>query len=115
MKTVDVMIPVYIGNLHEIEPCLAELVPCLSNSLRNYEWKIIFAVNGKNPEKLISLIEKINSSDKRVWYDAIEKPGKGSGIINAWSNSKAEILAYMDVDLSTDISNFHELIEGIEK
>jgi glycosyltransferase involved in cell wall biosynthesis len=114
MKRIDIMFPVYHGNLHEIEPCVKVVVPFFTEKLSNYNWRIVFAINGKDAEKIISLIKKLNEKHPRIWYDYAEQPGKGSGVIHSWSQSPADIITYMDVDLATDIGNFPKLIEGIE-
>lgn len=115
MKKLDLMLPVYYGNLHEVEPCIEQLVPYFTESFKEYDWRIILAINGKNQEEMIALVKKLHTKYPRVWFDSVERAGKGSGIIHAWSNSPADILSYMDVDLSTDISNFKDLVAGIEK
>lgn len=115
MKKLDIVIPVYHGNLHEIAPCIQQLVPFLKQALYDYEWKMIFAVNGQDQEEIISLVKELNTVYPRVWFCSIARPGKGSGVIHAWTTSDAEILAYMDVDLSADLSNFRNLIIWIDQ
>lgn len=113
-KKIDIMLPVYFGNLHEIEPSIKKQISFFSKALKNYNWKIILAINGKNPEKIISLAKKLHKKYGRVEYDYTEIPGKGSGIIHAWNKSKADIMSYMDIDLSTDMRAFPNLISWIE-
>ena len=115
MTKVDIMLPVYQGNLHEIKPSIEKQVSFFSKALRNYDWKIVLAINGKNPEKVIELAKSLNKKYPRVWYSYVEQPGKGSGIIHSWSRSKADIISYMDIDLSTNIKDFPNLISQIEK
>ncbi len=115
MKRIDIMLPVYHGNLHEIQPCIDEVIPFFTEKLSHYEWHIIFAINGKNQEAIIALVKEIHEKHSQVWYDSAEEPGKGSGIIHSWMASPADIITYMDVDLATDIGNFLQLIDGIEK
>lgn len=40
----------------------------------------------------------------------MEQPGRGRALRAVWSASDAEILAYMDVDLSTDLNALHPLV-----
>jgi glycosyltransferase involved in cell wall biosynthesis len=68
-----------------------------------------------------------NGSTDRTWEIALElarrhpevrcchqgQKGRGRALKAAWSQSDAEILAYMDVDLSTDLSAFLPLIEPL--
>ena len=40
----------------------------------------------------------------------IEQPGRGRALAQVWSSSEAEVLAYMDVDLSTDLNALLPLV-----
>jgi len=111
---VDIMLPVYYGNLDEIPASIQKQVDYYERALGKYDWRIVLAVNGPNAENVISLAQKLGKEDVRITYEYTELPGKGSGIVHSWSRSKADILSYMDIDLSTDISNFTDLVSGIE-
>jgi len=114
-KTVEIMLPVYSGNLHEIAPSIEKQMKKFSKSLKKYNWKIVLAINGKDAEKVIALAKMLHKKYPRVIYDYARQPGKGSGIMHAWSRSKADIISYMDIDLSADIKDFPNLISQIEK
>ena len=112
---VDIMLPVYHGNIGEIPQSIRTLVDYCEKSLGEYEWRIVLAVNGKNAEDVLSLAENLGREDERIAYDYTEQPGKGSGIIHSWGKSKADVICYMDIDLSTDITSFTKLVRGIEE
>jgi hypothetical protein len=111
----DIMLPVYHGNLLEISESIGKQVDFFEEALNDYDWKIVLAINGKGADEVIELARKLHKDDERITYDYIEQAGKGSGIIHAWSGSDAEIISYMDIDLSTDIKGFPNLISQIEK
>tara|TARA_Y100000310_G_scaffold339097_2_gene430702 strand:- start:3532 stop:4269 length:738 start_codon:yes stop_codon:yes gene_type:complete len=116
LPTVDIAIPVYYGNLEEIEGSVKKQVAYYTKNLKTYNWKIIIAINGKNPEKQIALVKQLNKKYKgKVNYTYINKPGKGHGVIHAWENSKADIMSYMDVDLATDLGSFKTLLDNIQQ
>lgn len=115
MKYVDIAIPVYYGNIGELEPNIKKQVEFFRKNLTDYNWRIVIAVNGKNPEEIINLSKELCKKYKEVSYIYTEIPGKGAGVITAWQNSKADILAYMDIDLSTGLADFRNLIKGIEE
>lgn len=48
-------------------------------------------------------------------YLFIPEKGRGRAIKQSIRNSKADIVAYMDIDLSTDLSHFIPLVESISK
>jgi hypothetical protein len=111
---VDIMLPVYHGNLDEIPDSIQKQIEYYEEALREYDWRIVLAINGKNAENVISLAQKLGRQDMRVTYDYTERPGKGSGIVHSWSRSTADIISYMDIDLSTDIKSFTGLVSGIK-
>jgi hypothetical protein len=43
----------------------------------------------------------------------LEERGRGRALKMAWSQSEAAILAYMDVDLSTDLNCFPQFLESV--
>ena len=47
---------------------------------------------------------------EHVEYLRLERKGRGLALRAAWSASEAEVLAYMDVDLSTDLSSLGDLL-----
>ena len=57
MISVDIVFPVYYKNYSEIKPSLEKTAQFCSNHLKNYDWKLVLAINGLNPEKLIDLTE----------------------------------------------------------
>jgi len=114
MKSIDIAVPVYYGNIGDLEHNISRQVEFFIKNLTDYEWKIIIAINGKNPEKIINLSKELGKKYKNVSYIYTEMPGKGAGVITAWLNSNADILAYMDIDLATGLGDFRNLIKGIE-
>lgn len=113
-RRVDIMLPVYHGNLDEIPMSIQKQVEYYEKALGEYEWRIVLAINGPNAENVISLAQKLGKKDKRIAYAYVERPGKGSGIIHSWSRSTADIISYMDIDLSTDIRDFAHLVSQIK-
>ena len=111
---IDIMLPVYHGNIHEIPESIQKQIEYYEEALGEYDWRIVLAINGPNAENVISLAQKLGRQDMRITSDYVERPGKGSGIIHSWSRSTADILSYMDIDLSTDIRGFSHLVSGIK-
>ena len=114
LPRVDIAIPVYHGNLAEIEPSVTTQITFYQQQLKQYDWKIVIALNGKNPEKVIALAKQLRRRYRgRVDYTYCPQPGKGHGVITAWQNSDADIITYMDVDLATDLKHFPTLLSYI--
>lgn len=111
---IDIMLPVYHGNIHEIPESIQKQIEYYEEALGEYDWRIVLAINGPNAENVISLAQKLGRQDMRITSDYVERPGKGSGIIHSWSRSAADIISYMDIDLSTDIRGFSHLVDMIK-
>jgi glycosyltransferase involved in cell wall biosynthesis len=107
---VDIVVPVYneeaglersIRRLHRF---LAENVP--------YVWRIVIADNASvdaTPAIAASLAREL----PRTSVCTLELKGRGGALRAAWSASDADIVCYMDVDLSTDLRALMPLIGGL--
>ena len=42
-----------------------------------------------------------------------QEPGRGRALSQAWLASDADVLAYMDIDLSTDLEAFPRLVSAV--
>lgn len=107
---VDVVIPVY-NEERALPPSIAALHAFLGTELP-VDWRIVIADNAsvdRTPEVGRSLAERYD----RVSYLWLEQKGRGRALRRAWSTSDADIVSYMDVDLSTNLSAFVPLVEAI--
>lgn len=110
----DIALPVYHGNLQEIEPSLGRLAEFCHRELSAWDWRIVLAVNGPAAEEVIALARRLGRMEPRIHHVYTPQAGKGSGVIHAWSVSRAELVSYMDIDLSTGLAEFPELLRRIE-
>jgi glycosyltransferase involved in cell wall biosynthesis len=113
-RSVDIVIPVYSGNREELEACVYRLIPLFEKKLNEYEWRITISVNGSGADSILELARKIQSQKpERVRYLYIGNAGKGYGVFSAWEKSHSDVMAYMDVDLSTNPNDIDALIKPI--
>jgi glycosyltransferase involved in cell wall biosynthesis len=124
---VNVTLPVFNEEVR-LEGSVRRLVGFLSAHAR-FRWEIVIADNGST-DRTLELARRIaadwhpmlepgdtlqpataNSSTIRVTH--LDEPGRGRALKQAWSVSQAEVLSYMDVDLSTDLAYFPPLIEAV--
>lgn len=111
IKRLDVVIPVY-NEQKALEKSVATLHAFLQESLPDYDWCITIADNASKDNTLAvakSLAEKL----KRVSYIHLDKKGRGRALRSAWTQSDADILTYMDVDLSTQLDAFPPLVRAL--
>jgi glycosyltransferase involved in cell wall biosynthesis len=112
MATVEVVIPVY-----NEERALPSSIPTLQEFLASdefpYDWRILIADNASTdttPE-VGARLEAAN--DGKVKFVRIERKGRGFALKEVWHDSPMDIMSYMDVDLSTGIEAFPNLIRAI--
>jgi putative flippase GtrA len=104
---VDIVIPVY-NEENDLEPCVRRLHAHLSAGVP-YPFQITVADNASTDTTLeIATALAAEFSSVRVVH--MPEKGKGRALRAVWSRSDAAVLAYMDVDLSTDLAAVLPLI-----
>ncbi len=105
----------YYNNFPVIRDSIKKVVKYCTQNIENYKWEITISINGPQPENIIELSKKLHEEFSQVKYLYTPTPGKGSGIKNAWKNSSANLLIYMDIDLSVDLEALNILISNLEE
>ncbi len=112
MTTVDVVVPVY-----NEERALPQSIPVLQEFLAGpkfpYEWRIIIGDNASIDDTPAVSRKLAEEPGGRVEYVRIERKGRGFALKQIWGASEADIVSYMDIDLSTGLEAFPQLIGGI--
>jgi glycosyltransferase involved in cell wall biosynthesis len=109
-KRVDVVIPCYneVGVLRQsVETTLAFLA-----GQPQYEWRIVIADNGST-DGTGPLARQLESEHPQVHALLLTIKGRGLALKEAWTRSDADVVMYMDVDLSTDIAHLPRLVEMV--
>jgi glycosyltransferase involved in cell wall biosynthesis len=109
--SLDMVIPV-LNEERDLPPNIGKLRDFLASQMSDYEWRIIIADNGSDdstPEVSRRLSEQLPG----VGYLRLEQRGRGLALRTAWSQSKADIVGYMDVDLSTDLGALPDMVKAI--
>lgn len=110
--TVDVVIPVY-----NEERVLQHSVSRLREFLQQrcpYRWRIVVADNA-SVDKTLEVAKKLSSLYPEAEYIHLDQKGRGRALRRAWLESEADLVSYMDADLSTDLEAFPPLIDGLIK
>ncbi len=110
--TVDIVIPVY-NEEQALPRSIVILVDFLKANLRN-PWQIVIADNAST-DKTQSVSEMLCERYSGVNYLHIPQKGRGRALRAACLDSAADIVSYMDVDLSTDLSHFPPLVESLQQ
>jgi glycosyltransferase involved in cell wall biosynthesis len=110
MKTVSVIIPVY-NEEHRLPACIPKLTGFLAQRCPA-RWEVVIADNGST-DRTFSIAEGLGRDFPGVRGTFISQKGRGGAVKEAWLESASDILAYMDVDLSTDLEAFPALVSSI--
>src|ERR671933_1589689 len=106
--TVEVVIPVY-----NEEVALPKSIPTLCSYLETYfpyRWSVVIADNASTDNTLAVASELATTYHPHVSVLHLKEKGRGRALKAAWLASEADVLAYMDVDLSTNLYSFLPLI-----
>jgi glycosyltransferase involved in cell wall biosynthesis len=106
-KSVDVVIPVY-NEVTVLEQSVLRTLE-LFDANPKFDWRIVVADNGST-DGTGKLAQELESRDPRVHALLLTIKGRGVALRKAWTSSEADVVAYMDVDLSTDINQLPALV-----
>jgi putative flippase GtrA len=103
----DVVVPVHNEEI-DLEPCVRRLHRHLTTTFP-YTFRITIADNASvdaTPQVAARLADELLS----VRNVRLEQKGRGRALHTVWSASDADVFAYMDVDLSTDLNALLPLV-----
>lgn len=107
MHDVEIVIPV-----HNEQAGLERSVRSLHRFLRQsfpFSWRIVIADNAST-DATPAIAAALASKLAGVEALRLERKGRGLALREAWSRSDAKVVAYMDVDLSTDLRGLLPLV-----
>ena len=107
---IDVVVPV----LNE-EKILQKSITTLDEYMAKhlpYRYQITIADNGSQDETL-EIAKRLAEKYPSVQVVSLAERGRGRALKQVWQNSPADILTYMDVDLSTSLDDFLPMIQPL--
>ncbi|MGH7261039.1 MAG: glycosyltransferase [Nitrospiraceae bacterium] len=104
---VDIVIPVYNEEI-DLEPCVRRLHAHLTAGMP-YSFQITVADNAST-DTTLEVAKALAAEFPSVRVVHMPEKGRGRALRAVWSTSDAAVLAYMDVDLSTDLAALLPLI-----
>lgn len=105
--TVDVVIPCY--NEVSVLRASVERTLELFEEQPRYDWRLVIADNGSN-DGTSELARDLEAEHARVRALVLTVKGRGIALREAWLGGDADVVAYMDVDLSTDLGHLPDLV-----
>ena len=107
---IDVVVPV----LNE-EKILQQSITTLDEYMAKrlpYRYQITIADNGSQ-DKTLEIAKNLAEKHQSVQVVSLAERGRGRALKQVWQNSPADILTYMDVDLSTSLDDFLPMIQPL--
>ncbi len=111
MATVDLVLPVYNEERQLAVSARTLLAWCDAHP--GHEWRVVVADNGSTDGTLAVAHALESEYPRRLVALHVPLSGRGLALRTAWLTSPAEVCAYMDIDLSTDLDALPALIDPL--
>ncbi|MCK9486664.1 MAG: glycosyltransferase family 2 protein [Dehalococcoidia bacterium] len=113
MATVDLVIPCY-NEEHVLDGSVRQVL-AWCDAHPEHQWRIVVA-NNASTDRTLEVARALEAEfPGRVAALQIPVKGRGLALRTAWLTSDADVLAYMDVDLSTDLAHITEIVDPIAR
>ena len=110
-ESLEIVLPV-LNEERSLRASTIRLREFLAANLSGYDWRILIADNGSTDSTPAVAAQLVQDHD-RVGYMRLEQRGRGRALKRAWLESSADIRAYMDIDLSTELAATVKVVESI--
>ena len=112
MATIDVVIPV-LNEERALPICIEKLSAFMGDALSAHQWRIVVADNGSTDGTLEAAKQAAAKDPEHVGYVHLDVRGRGLALRKAWLESEADVVCYMDVDLSTGLDALPVMVNAI--
>lgn len=109
--SVDVVVPV-LNEEKDLPLSIAKLHDFMARELAAVKWRVVIADNGST-DSTLEVARQLSSRYEGVGYIHLDRRGRGRALREAWLGSDAGVVAYMDVDLSTDLAALPMLVAAV--
>lgn len=106
--TVDIVLPV-LNEQRVLEGSVRRLLQRL-DTMRGFDARIVVADNGST-DGTLEVAHRLARMVPGVSVTHLNVRGRGRALRQAWTRSTADVVAYMDIDLSTDLAALQPLLE----
>jgi glycosyltransferase involved in cell wall biosynthesis len=110
LAMIEIVVPVY-NEQAALERSIRRLHAFLAAEMP-FAWRIVIADNAST-DATLAIARSLARELDAVAVLRLEAKGRGRALRAAWSASDADVVAYMDVDLSTDLRALLPLVSGL--
>lgn len=107
---VDIVIPCY-NEVRVLRGSVEETLT-LFEANPQYDWRLVIADNGSN-DGTSELARELDAQHPAVHALILTIKGRGIALREAWTQGDADVVAYMDVDLSTKLEQLPDLVRMV--
>ena len=107
---IDIVVPV-LNEENILQKSIMTLDEYMAKHLP-YRYQVTIADNGSQ-DKTLEIAENLAKKHQSVRVVSLAERGRGRALKQVWQNSPADILTYMDVDLSTSLDDFLPMIQPL--
>ena len=108
--SVDVVVPAY--NEAGVLSTTIERLHDHLGTHHDHPWTITIAENAST-DATAAIADDLATSLPHVRVLHVPEPGRGRALRTAWTTSDADVVAYMDADLSTDLAALGPLVDAV--
>ncbi len=108
--TVDVVIPV-LNEAHVLAKSVATVREFLRTNLP-CQWRVVIVDNGSS-DGTDRVAQELTQQHSDVAFVHLDQRGRGRALRVAWMQSTADIVSYMDVDLSTELAALPRAVKAL--
>lgn len=108
---INITVPV-LNEENKLEASISRVVRFVEEHLTTHRFEIVIADNGSS-DQTPEIGQELSRRYPSVKYLHIGERGRGRALSQVWLASDADIMSYMDVDLSSDLEDFPRLIQPL--
>ena len=112
-QTLNVVIPVY-NEEKELAANARTLANFLTEKLNDFVCHITI-VDNASTDHTYAIAKNLADKDSKILALHLDQKGRGRAVKHAWLNKKTDFVAYMDVDLSTDLKHLPSLVGALTR
>jgi glycosyltransferase involved in cell wall biosynthesis len=112
VASIEVVIPV-LNEERALPGCIGALRTFLKEHMSQHTCRITVADNGSTDTTLVVAEALSREHPGEVNVIHLNQRGRGRALRRAWLESDADVVSYMDVDLSTELEAFPALVDAI--
>lgn len=104
---IEIAVPV-LDEEHVLEPNVTALVSHLREH-HPFRWRVV-VVDNASTDRTAEVASRLAAEVDGVRFLHLDRKGRGRALRAAWSATDADVVAYMDVDLSTNLDSLLPLV-----